>query len=84
MSNREVWACNHDFRYWGREDQQLPPDGEDWRIWLVLGDTDEEAAAIGEPAYEAFSWNLGTPRRIEAEDKAHAGRRICRIFQKLA
>jgi len=36
-------------------------------IWLVLADTDEEAVRIGEPAYEAFSWNLGTPRRLEAE-----------------
>lgn len=36
-------------------------------IWLVMASTDEEAARIGEPAYEAFSWNLGTPRRLEAE-----------------
>jgi alkanesulfonate monooxygenase SsuD/methylene tetrahydromethanopterin reductase-like flavin-dependent oxidoreductase (luciferase family) len=36
-------------------------------IWLVVAETDEEARRIGEPAYEAFSWNLGTPRRLEAE-----------------
>jgi alkanesulfonate monooxygenase SsuD/methylene tetrahydromethanopterin reductase-like flavin-dependent oxidoreductase (luciferase family) len=36
-------------------------------VWLVLADTDHDAARIGEPAYEAFSWNLGTPRRLEAE-----------------
>ena len=32
-------------------------------------ETDEEAQRIGEPAYEAFSWNLGTPRRLEAEKR---------------
>jgi hypothetical protein len=32
-----------------------------------MAESDEEARRIGEPAYEAFSWNLGTPRRLEAE-----------------
>lgn len=25
------------WRYWGREFQQLPPEGNDWRTWLLLG-----------------------------------------------
>lgn len=29
--------CNRDWRYWGRPGQQLPPDGETWRTWLILG-----------------------------------------------
>ncbi len=28
---------NRDWRYFAREAQQLPPDGEDWRSWLILG-----------------------------------------------
>lgn len=26
-----------DWRNWGRLNQQIPPDGKDWRSWLVLG-----------------------------------------------
>jgi phage terminase large subunit-like protein len=28
---------NRDWRNWGREGQQLPPDGLAWRNWLILG-----------------------------------------------
>ncbi len=58
MSNREVWACNHDFRYWGREDQQLPPDGEDWRIWLVLGGRGAGKTRAGAEWVRARALNL--------------------------
>lgn len=34
---------------------------------IVLADTDEEAMAIAKPAWDAYLWNLGTPRRLEAE-----------------
>jgi phage terminase large subunit-like protein len=32
-----VTALNHDWRLWAREDQQLPPQGGDWRTWLLMG-----------------------------------------------
>jgi alkanesulfonate monooxygenase SsuD/methylene tetrahydromethanopterin reductase-like flavin-dependent oxidoreductase (luciferase family) len=64
MHFRKVWT-----ETWG--EGALNAQGQEPKvgasIWLVLADTDEEAARIGEPAYEAFSWNLGTPRRLEAE-----------------
>jgi alkanesulfonate monooxygenase SsuD/methylene tetrahydromethanopterin reductase-like flavin-dependent oxidoreductase (luciferase family) len=64
MRYRKVWA-----ETWG--EAGLTPQGQQPRagasIWLVMAETDEEARRIGEPAYEAFSWNLGTPRRLEAE-----------------
>jgi alkanesulfonate monooxygenase SsuD/methylene tetrahydromethanopterin reductase-like flavin-dependent oxidoreductase (luciferase family) len=34
---------------------------------IVMAETDEEALKIGEPAWEHYKWNLGTPRRLEAE-----------------
>ncbi|HZU76474.1 MAG TPA: LLM class flavin-dependent oxidoreductase, partial [Dehalococcoidia bacterium] len=34
---------------------------------VVVADTDEEAVAAARPAWEAYRWNLGTPRRLEAE-----------------
>lgn len=36
---------------------------------LVLAETDEEALRIGGPAWEHYKWNLGTPRRLEAESR---------------
>lgn len=36
-------------------------------VHMVVADTDEEAIAIAEPAWEKYRWNLGTPRRLEAE-----------------
>ena len=33
----QVRELNRDWRYWGRENQQLPPDGDAWRSWLILG-----------------------------------------------
>ena len=38
-------------------------------VHLVLADTDEEALAVAEPAWELYRWNLGTPRRLEAEKR---------------
>jgi alkanesulfonate monooxygenase SsuD/methylene tetrahydromethanopterin reductase-like flavin-dependent oxidoreductase (luciferase family) len=34
---------------------------------IVVAETDEEAVAAAGPAWEAYRWNLGTPRRLEAE-----------------
>jgi len=34
---RQVKMLNRDFRMWGRDGKQLPPDGGDWRSWLILG-----------------------------------------------
>ena len=34
---REVQILNRDWRMWGRELKQLPPDETNWRSWLILG-----------------------------------------------
>ena len=34
---------------------------------LLLAETDDEALAQAKPAWEVYRWNLGTPRRLEAE-----------------
>ena len=34
---------------------------------LLLAESDEEALAQAKPAWEVYRWNLGTPRRLEAE-----------------
>ena len=36
-------------------------------VHLLLADTDTEAMAQAKPAWDHYSWNLGTPRRLEAE-----------------
>jgi alkanesulfonate monooxygenase SsuD/methylene tetrahydromethanopterin reductase-like flavin-dependent oxidoreductase (luciferase family) len=36
-------------------------------VHLLLADTDEEAMEQAKPAWGHYSWNLGTPRRLEAE-----------------
>lgn len=36
-------------------------------VHLLLADTDVEAMQQAEPAWEHYRWNLGTPRRLEAE-----------------
>jgi len=36
-------------------------------VHLLLADSDEEAMKQAEPAWEHYRWNLGTPRRLEAE-----------------
>ena len=51
----------------------LTPQGREPKISLVnhivVAETDKEALAIGEPAWEDYTWNLGTPRRLEAESR---------------
>ena len=34
---------------------------------MVVAETDQEAMEIAGPAWETYRWNLGTPRRLEAE-----------------
>lgn len=36
-------------------------------VHVVVADTDEAAIGAARPAWEAYRWNLGTPRRLEAE-----------------
>ena len=36
---------------------------------LVIAETDEEAVKIATPAWEHYKWNLGAPRRLEAEKR---------------
>ena len=36
---------------------------------LVIAETDEEAVKIATPAWEHYKWNLGSPRRLEAEKR---------------
>jgi alkanesulfonate monooxygenase SsuD/methylene tetrahydromethanopterin reductase-like flavin-dependent oxidoreductase (luciferase family) len=64
MRYRKVWA-----EHWGEDGPMAlgQPPRVGASIWLVMAESDEEARRIGGPAYEAFSWNLGTPRRLEAE-----------------
>lgn len=37
LSKREYRMLNRDWRMWGREAKQLPPDDAGWRSWLILG-----------------------------------------------
>lgn len=37
LNPKETAGLNRDFRLWGRIGKQLPPDGEAWRSWLILG-----------------------------------------------
>lgn len=37
LNLRQTRLLNRDFRNFGREGKQLPPDGGDWRSWLILG-----------------------------------------------
>ena len=34
---------------------------------MLLAETDEQAQREAQPAWESYRWNLGTPRRLEAE-----------------
>jgi alkanesulfonate monooxygenase SsuD/methylene tetrahydromethanopterin reductase-like flavin-dependent oxidoreductase (luciferase family) len=36
---------------------------------IVLAPTDAEAVALAKPAWDEYVWNLGTPRRLEAEER---------------
>ena len=38
-------------------------------LHIVVAEPDKDALAIGEPAWEDYTWNLGTPRRLEAESR---------------
>jgi hypothetical protein len=49
LSMREVQEVLKDWRNWGRLNQQIPPDGTDWRSWLIL--------AGGVPARPALAPN---------------------------
>jgi alkanesulfonate monooxygenase SsuD/methylene tetrahydromethanopterin reductase-like flavin-dependent oxidoreductase (luciferase family) len=36
-------------------------------VHVLVADTDSEAVEAAKPAWESYRWNLGTPRRLEAE-----------------
>lgn len=38
-------------------------------VHLVVADTDEQAIELATPAWDKYRWNLGAPRRLEAEKR---------------
>ena len=63
---RELWEEYHGLPL-------ATPQGAQPKIGLImhllLADTDAEAVAQATPAWEVYRWNLGSPRRLEAEKR---------------
>ena len=59
---------NRDWRMWGRDGKQLPPDGADWRSWLILGGRGAGKTRAGAEWVKAQA--LGNWR----QDESHAER----------
>ena len=63
---RRVWAETHG-------DGTLTAQGQEPKIGLVVhmvvDETDDAAIAVAAPAWEKYRWNLGAPRRLEAEKR---------------
>lgn len=61
---RRIWAETHG-------EGALTLQGTEPKIGLVnhiiLAETEQEAVEAAKPAWEAYRWNLSTPRRLEAE-----------------
>jgi phage terminase large subunit-like protein len=61
---REVRDLNRDWRNFAREAQQLPPDGADWRSWLILGGRGAGKTRAGAEWVKARAlglWSSGGP-----------------------
>ena len=75
VGNLDSFQSNVDryFRLWDEHQGPgaLNAQGEAPKIGLVnhlfLAETDAEAAAMAQPAWDQYKWNLGTPRRLEVE-----------------
>ncbi|MDE2444804.1 MAG: DNA-packaging protein [Alphaproteobacteria bacterium] len=75
LEQRQVTAMLRDWRYWARDDQ-LPPDGNHWRRWLILGGRGSgktragaewvRAIALGEWGHKAKRIALLAPTFAEA------------------
>ena len=63
---REIWEEHHGLPLMTLQGAE-PKIG--LSLHMLLADTDEEAVAQAKPAWEAYRWNLGTPRRLEAEQR---------------
>ena len=75
VGNLDSFQANVDryFQLWDEHQGPgaLTPQGDQPKIGLVnhiyLAETDAEAIAIAQPAWDQYKWNLGTPRRLEVE-----------------
>ena len=77
VGNLDSFGANVE-RYFQLWDEHQGPgalnaQGEAPKIGLVnhlfLAETDAEAAAIAQPAWDQYKWNLAAPRRLEAEKR---------------
>jgi phage terminase large subunit-like protein len=68
LNMREQQMLNRDWRMWGRDGKQLPPDGADWRSWLILGGRGAGKTRAGAEWVKAQA--LGNWR----QDESHAER----------
>ncbi len=56
-----------DWRNWGRLNQQIPPDGTDWRSWMVLGGRGAGKTRAGAEWVKAIALGLWEPLVQRAE-----------------
>ena len=61
---RRIWREQHNG---GMLTEQGTPAKIGLVVHLVIAATEDEAVERARPAWEAYRWNLGTPRRLEAE-----------------
>jgi phage terminase large subunit-like protein len=73
LPSREVTEANRDWRYWAREGQQLPPDGEAWRCWLILGGRGAGKTRAGAEWVRAIALGLWEPALARCERIAIVG-----------
>ncbi len=60
-----VHGLNNDFRYWARPDQ-LPPDGDHWHAWLVLGGRGSGKTRTGAEYVKSLATGLWHPPLAKA------------------
>jgi phage terminase large subunit-like protein len=70
---RQVKMLNRDWRMWGRDYKQLPPDETVWRSWLILGGRGAGKTRAGAEWVKAQALGDWTPDGAHAERIAIIG-----------
>ena len=67
LSLWEVQEILKDWRNWGRLNQQIPPEGTDWRSWLILGGRGAGKTRAGAEWVKAIALGIWEPFIGKAE-----------------
>ena len=84
LTDAQIRRIYFDWRFWARDDQLPPEQGDDWRVWLLLGGRGAGKTRAGAEWVRAQALGLWDPQVTASSGAGPQQRRIALIGETFA